>query len=117
MRGSIATLSQDQVQQGEGRAMSKQAVKIGVRIVERPQHIEIPAGQPYQPPKKQLFKAIATCELNGRRLSKTASKETEEASREEAFSKLATLVAKQGAFPVKGFGLRDGEADAGQTPQ
>ncbi len=87
--------------------MSKQAIKIGVRIVERPQSVSTPPGQPYRPAKKQLFKAIATCEINGKRLSKTASKEGETESREEAFNKLATLVAKQGAFPVKGFGFEE----------
>jgi len=89
--------------------MSKQAIKIGVRIVERPKPIETPPGQPYRPPKKQWFKAIATCELDGKRFSKTASKETEDESRLEAYSKLATLVAKQGAVPVKGYGFADDE--------
>ncbi len=85
--------------------MSKQAIKIGVRIVDRPKSIEMPPGRPYQPPKKQRFKAIATCEINNKRFSKTAAKDTEKEAREEAYSKLATLVAKQGAVPVKGFGL------------
>ncbi len=87
--------------------MSKQAIKIGVRIVDRPKPTKTPPGQPYRPPKKQRFKAIATCEINGRRLSKTASTETEDQARQEAYSKLATLVAKQGAIPVKGFGFED----------
>ncbi len=87
--------------------MSKQAIKIGVRIVDRPKPIKTPPGQPYRPPKKQWFKAIATCEINSQRLSKTASKETQQAARDEAYSKLATLVAKQGAIPIKGFGFED----------
>ncbi len=87
--------------------MSKQVIKIGVRIVDRPQPTPMPSGQPYRPPKKQRFKAIATCEINGKRFSKTASKDTEQEARQEAYSKLATLVAKQGAVPAKGFGLEN----------
>ncbi len=89
--------------------MSKQAIKIGVRTVERPKPIKPAPNQPYRPPKKLVFKAIATCEINGKRYSKTASKETEDGSRLEAFSKLATLVAKMGAMPIKGFGFEEGD--------
>ena len=89
--------------------MSKQAIKIGVRIVERPKSIKPTPNQPYRPSKKPVFKAIATCEINGKRYSKTASKETEAVSRLEAFRKLATLVAKMGAVPIKGFGVEEGD--------
>jgi len=91
----------------ESVSMSKEFVKIGVRIVERPQQAQPQKGQAYQPAKKQVFKAIATCEIDGKRFSKTASNETEEASKNDAYSKLATLVAKQGAVPGKGFGFED----------
>lgn len=87
--------------------MSKEFIKIGVRIVDRPQPVDSQSGKPFQPSKKQVYKAIATCEINGKRFSKTASNETEEASKSEAYSKLATLVAKQGAVPGKGFGFEE----------
>jgi len=89
--------------------MSKELVKIGIRIVDRPRSIPNQPGQPYRPAKKQVFKAIATCEINGKRYSKTASLESEAESRDEAYSKLATLVAKQGAVPAKGFGFNEDE--------
>lgn len=87
--------------------MGKQVINVGVRIVERPKPVKAEAGEPYRPAKKQLFKAIATCEIDGKRYSRTASTETEDSSRQEAFNKMATLVAKQGAFPVKGFGFEE----------
>tara|TARA_R110002111_G_scaffold127423_2_gene192357 strand:+ start:1633 stop:1938 length:306 start_codon:yes stop_codon:yes gene_type:complete len=85
--------------------MSKKAVKIGVRIVDRPTLSKPAPNQPYQPPKKQYFKAIATCNIAGKRFSRTAAAETEEGSRREAYSKLATLIAKQGAVPVEKYGV------------
>ena len=87
--------------------MSKKPVKIGVRIVERPSPVQQDSNQPYRPPKKQFFKAIATCNIAGRRFSRTAASETELGARSEAFSKLATLIAKQGCVPLKAFGVED----------
>ncbi len=85
--------------------MAKKAVKIGVRIVERPTPITPDPTKPYQPPKKQVFKAIATCNITGKRYSRTASMPTEQQAREEAYSKLATMIAKQGAVPVEKYGI------------
>ncbi|MBL4697411.1 MAG: hypothetical protein JKX70_01115 [Phycisphaerales bacterium] len=85
--------------------MSKEFIQIGVRIVERPLEIKQPKNQPYQPPKQQFYKAIATCQIQGKRLSRTASMETELGAKKEAYSKLATLVAKQGRVPGEGYGL------------
>jgi|GEM_PF-2948979 len=94
--------------------MSKAAISIVVRLVESPKPATPKPGQPYQPPKRPVFKSIATCSVNGKRLSKTASMETEAESRLEAFNKLATLVAKHGAVPIKGVGVeigKDGSAN------
>jgi hypothetical protein len=77
--------------------MSKDAVQIIVRIVERPvAPKKSKPGTPYQPPKQGKYKAIATCKLNGKPVSRTASMNTEEQTRLEAYSKLASLVAKHG---------------------
>jgi len=89
--------------------MSKSAISIVVRLVESRKPTPPVPGQPYQPPKRPVFKSIATCEVNGKRLSKTASMDTEAASRLEAYSKLATLVAKHGAVPVMGVGVEMGK--------
>tara|TARA_A100001391_G_C5045578_1_gene272047 strand:- start:169 stop:459 length:291 start_codon:yes stop_codon:yes gene_type:complete len=89
--------------------MSKAAISIVVRLVESPKPATPKPGQPYQPPKRPVFKSIATCSVNGKRLSKTASMETEAESRLEAFNKLATLVAKHGAVPIKGVGVEIGK--------
>ena len=88
--------------------MSKEYIKIGVRIVERPAP-PLPASsdQPYQPPKKPVFKAIATCQLRAKNLSRTATAETESEAIEQAYSKLATLVAKNGAVPAQGYGVTE----------
>lgn len=85
--------------------MAKETIKIGVRIVQRPEPVKASKDASYRPPKAPVFKAIATCEIAGKHLSKTASKPTEEEARLDAYSKLATLVAKQGALPAKGYGL------------
>lgn len=85
--------------------MPKETIKIGVRIVQRPAPIKPAQGEAYRPPKSPVFKAIATCDIAGKHLSKTASKPTEQEARLEAYSKLATLVAKQGALPAKGYGV------------
>jgi len=88
--------------------MPKDAIRIVVRIVERPAPTKPNPNIPYQPPKAQVFKAIANCTLNGKSLSRTATSSTEPQARLNAFNKLATLVAKQGdAFPVKGPGVED----------
>ena len=89
--------------------MSKKAVQIGVRIVERPSPVKQTPGQPYQPPKKQFFKAIATCNIAGKRLSRTAACDTEDQARHQAYSKLATLIARQGAVPVEKYGAKPSE--------
>ncbi|MDF1810454.1 MAG: hypothetical protein P1U42_12245 [Phycisphaerales bacterium] len=83
--------------------MSKEFVKIGVRVVERPAPPLPQKDGEYRPPKKPVFKAIATCRVNGKNLSRTATAETETESIENAFSKLATLVAKNGAVPSPGY--------------
>jgi len=83
--------------------MSKEFVKIGVRIVERPAPPLPQTSAEYRPPKKPVFKAIATCQVNGKNLSRTAAAETETEAIENAFSKLATLVAKHGAVPAPGY--------------
>lgn len=90
---------------GENSLMSKAFVKIVVRVVERPVQTKPQNGQSYQPPKKAVFKAIATCELNGKQYSRTATHESEEETRRQAFSKLATLVAKLGGVPGEGPGV------------
>ena len=88
--------------------MPKDAIRIVVRIVDRPSAAKPDPNQPYRPPKAQVFKAIANCTLNGKPLSRTATSPTESQARLDAFDKLATLVAKQGdAFPVKGPGVED----------
>ena len=86
--------------------MPKDAIRIMVRIVDRPDATKPDPNTPYQPPKAQVYKAIANCTLNGTPLSRTATHPTESQARLDAFDKLATLVAKQGdAFPVKGPGV------------
>ncbi len=86
--------------------MPKDAIRITVRIVDRPDSAKPDPNKPYQPPKAQVFKAIADCTLNGKSLSRHATSSTESQARLNAFDKLATLVAKQGdAFPVKGPGV------------
>lgn len=88
--------------------MPKDAIRITVRIVDRPAAAELDPKQPYQPPKAQVFKAIADCTLNGKSLSRHATSSSESQARLNAFDKLATLVAKQGnAFPIKGPGVED----------
>tara|TARA_R110000744_G_C19284610_1_gene553967 strand:+ start:219 stop:491 length:273 start_codon:yes stop_codon:yes gene_type:complete len=88
--------------------MPKNAIRITVRIVDRPNTTKPDPSKPYQPPKAQVFKAIAECTLNGKSLSRNAVSTTESQARLDAFDKLATLVAKQGdAFPVKGPGVED----------
>lgn len=92
--------------------MTKNAVQIIVRVVERPVEPSKPKpGAPYQPPKQAKFKAIATCKINGKQVSRTASMITEEETRLEAYSKLATLVAKHGSVPVQGPGVLAPTAD------
>ncbi len=85
--------------------MSKDGIIIVVRIVERPKQADASPGQAYQPPKAPIYKAIATCEIKGKRLSRTSAKPSEVNARMDAYSKLATLVAKQGAVPVQGHGV------------
>lgn len=91
--------------------MSKKAVQIGVRIVQRPAPVVQDPNKPYQPPKKQLFKAIATCNIAGMRYSRTAAADSETGAREEAYSKLATLIARQGAVPLEKFGVESTPSD------
>ncbi len=85
--------------------MSKKPIQIVVRVVERPCPQKPTPDKPYQPPKAAVYKSIATCDINGKRFSKTATDANEESSRTSAFSKLATLVAKQGAVPIPGPGV------------
>lgn len=86
--------------------MAKDAVQVIVRIVERPSTAKPAQGLgAYQPPKQPKFKAIATCRVGQKPLSRTATMPTEAQARESAYSKLATLIAKHGAFPVKGPGV------------
>ncbi len=87
------------------KPMSKKPIQIVVRVVDRPAIEKPDSNKPYQPPKAAVFKSIATCEINGKRYSKTATDSSEEVSRTSAFSKLATLVAKQGAVPIPGPGV------------
>ncbi|MFK7759315.1 MAG: hypothetical protein AB8C13_05145 [Phycisphaerales bacterium] len=88
--------------------MPKDAIRVTVRITERPPPAKPDPNKPYQPPKAQVFKAIALCTLNGKPISRTATSPTESQARLDAFEKLSTLIAKQGnAFPVKGPGVED----------
>jgi len=80
--------------------MSKEQVKIITRIVERPVPIKQTSDQPFRPAKKQVFKAIATCELGGKRLSRTATNVDEDESKRLAYNKLAGVVAKSGRVPI-----------------
>jgi hypothetical protein len=80
--------------------MSKDQVKIVTRIVERPTPVKDAGDRPYRPAKRAVFKAIATCELAGKRLSRTATNEDEDESKRLAYNKLATLIAKSGGIPV-----------------
>jgi hypothetical protein len=91
--------------------MSKEAIKIGVRLVSRPEPVQQAPNQPYRPPKAQVFKAIATCSIGNKQFSRTSAKPTEEEARSDAYSKLATLIAKQGVVPVPGFGVEVDSSD------
>ena len=86
----------------------KDAIRVTVQITDRPANAKPDPNQPYQPPKAQVYKAIALCTLNGKSISRTATRATESQARLDAFDKLSTLIAKQGnAFPVKGRGVED----------
>ncbi|MGV6814993.1 MAG: hypothetical protein ACWA5W_08305 [Phycisphaerales bacterium] len=86
--------------------MAKDAVRVVVRIVERPPSTKTTQSSgAYQPPKHPKFKAIATCQVGEKPLSRTAAMPTEAQARESAYNKLATLIAKHGAFPIKGPGV------------
>lgn len=96
--------------------MAKDGISIVVRIVERPKPVESLPGQAFQPPKATVYKAIATCEIKGKRYSRTSAKPTEVNARMDAYSKLASLVAKQGAVPVQGHGVVIDERNKGKKP-